>query len=344
MTTADQSLHVDRLEARLSRCSTMEALAMAVFRAVQVDVPFAFGCLATTDPLTGVITWAYKSHPLPIGDEEFTATEYGEADINQFSEIAAREVPVGILSEDTGGQPERCRRFRGYMAPRFGFSDELRMVFRARGLLWGALALYRGEGEAAFSGPDISRLMAVHDVITDAIRRTLFSSEPGGADLAPEPAVVIIDSNGQPREMTRTAHDRIADLGGWDNGSLPAGLLAVAASARATAGVASSRTRLGSGQWLTLRGAVLGGASDGPSVVVTIDLARPAELTGLTLIGRGLTAREQDIATLVVQGASTRAIATALHLSPHTVQDHLKSIFSKLGINSRRELIAQLHG
>ncbi len=65
-------------------------------------------------------------------------------------------------------------------------------------------------------------------------------------------------------------------------------------------------------------------------------------MSRLTLAARGLTAREQDVANLVLQGASTRAIAAALYLSPHTVQDHLKGIFSKLGVNSRRDMIAQL--
>ena len=43
-----------------------------------------------------------------------------------------------------------------------------------------------------------------------------------------------------------------------------------------------------------------------------------------------------------MQGLSTRHMAHALALSPHTVQDHLKSIFAKTGVRSRSELVSQI--
>jgi DNA-binding CsgD family transcriptional regulator len=57
-----------------------------------------------------------------------------------------------------------------------------------------------------------------------------------------------------------------------------------------------------------------------------------------------LTKREKEVVSLLVSGASTRAIAEATKLTVATVHTYLKRIYSKLGVHSRVELVARMVG
>ena len=67
------------------------------------------------------------------------------------------------------------------------------------------------------------------------------------------------------------------------------------------------------------------------TIAVIIEEAAPAEVAPLIMTAYGLTAREQTITALVCQGLPTRQIASQLHLTTDTVQDHLKSVFDRTG-------------
>ncbi|HSS80404.1 MAG TPA: AAA family ATPase [Gaiellaceae bacterium] len=58
--------------------------------------------------------------------------------------------------------------------------------------------------------------------------------------------------------------------------------------------------------------------------------------------GGELTARERQVAELVAEGLSNRAVAERLFLSTNTIETHLRHIFQKLGVQSRTELVRRL--
>jgi len=332
-----------RLRDATETSGDLPSLASAVYAAVAAEIPFAFACFASCDPATGLPTWSSKTRPLGCGDEEFVAAEFGGPDINTLAEIARRDPPAGALWLDTGGRLDTCRRYREFLRPRFGFTDELRVIFRSRAASWGALAIYRDGEDSPFTAAETSELGAVSELLACAVQRRLFSVTPAsGSAPAAGPAVLIIDAADQVTHLSPAARAAVDELGGWEHGSLPTSLLAVAAVARAGTASSESRARGRSGGWLSLRAALLDGPPGRADVVVSVEPTPRGDLSRLALAARGLTAREEDVAVLVLQGASTRSIAAALYLSPHTVQDHLKAIFAKLGVSSRREMIAQL--
>ncbi len=55
-----------------------------------------------------------------------------------------------------------------------------------------------------------------------------------------------------------------------------------------------------------------------------------------------ITPRERTVLTQALEGLSAKHIARRLDLSPHTVNDHFKAIYRKIGVTSREELIAHL--
>ena len=73
-----------------------------------------------------------------------------------------------------------------------------------------------------------------------------------------------------------------------------------------------------------------------------LEPAEPSHLSSLILDAHGLTPSQAGVVALVLRGYSTQQIVNELGISAHTVQEHLKHVFDKLGIRSRRELAATL--
>ncbi len=88
-------------------------------------------------------------------------------------------------------------------------------------------------------------------------------------------------------------------------------------------------------------GTRLSGEESGRTAVI-IHPAAPQDVAPVIALSYGLTGRECQVAMQCIQGHATREIAQALAMSPHTVQDHLKSIFDKTGVRSRGELVGQI--
>jgi two-component system response regulator DesR len=52
-----------------------------------------------------------------------------------------------------------------------------------------------------------------------------------------------------------------------------------------------------------------------------------------------LSPREREVLDLIATGSTNREIASALHLSPHTIKEHTSSLYRKLGVRNRAEAV-----
>lgn len=303
-------------------------------------VPVDGWCGLTLDPATLIKTGGVHESGLP--DELFPRLldiEYGERDVNLFADLARQPSPVAVLHEATEGRPESSPRFRDVMAPS-GYGQELRLVLRERGRVWGAFTLLRRGSARPFSRPERRVLAELSSPLAEALRRVVVRG--GGHRAGPgdpgavESGLVLLDRGHRVSAITRDAR-RL--LGEPDTDRLPVPVHAVAARARRSAGTVRARTFSPGGGWVTMSGARLDGSAQ---VAVSVETTRPEHLTALMLDAYGLSAREQEVTRLVLAGSSTSEIASTLFLSPYTVQDHVRAVFRKTGVRSRRALAGAL--
>ncbi|WP_194396084.1 helix-turn-helix transcriptional regulator [Microbacterium atlanticum] len=322
--------------------------------ALEAVVPFVAACVSTLDPATTMVSSARKMGELDGCNEQDVAwsqIEYGSDDPTSISELVKTGRLVVGLHDATRGVLDRSVRMSDLLVPHFGFHDEARVVFVDRTGAWGHISLFRGDDDAAFAEDELEFLAAVAPAFTRGIRTGLLAQlTRSAAPTQTGPAVIVVDAHDRIVQSTPAALAHLARMSAAPGMGDPlTSVQALVSGARRLARgeverMPRIRARTGDGVWLVLHAAPLGGAGDrAGDVVVTIEEARPQEVIDLVAAAFELTTREREVVAVVLRGADTREIAAELHLSPYTVQDHLKSIFEKAGVASRRELVARVY-
>lgn len=315
-------------------------------------VPYAAMCVSLHDPATSMITATFKFGDLAMTDthdQHWCDVEYSGIDDTSFRDLVRRGRAAVGMHVETDGDVARSVRMREFMSHHFGFIDELRAIAAVDGQQWGAFAMMRID-PTPFD-PDEVEFMASMSRTLGAGLRTGILARCATAAMPNQsigPAVIIIRADDTIGQMNEVAEHWLEELALCDNSGGPVHTLAaLVAGARRYARAESaelprSRIRLPSGTWLVLDCSPLSGTDSAGNVVITIEQARPPEIVPLVVAAFELTRRERQVTQLVLQGTTSKEIAATLHISVHTVQDHLKSIFEKADVRSRRELISRV--
>ena len=302
--------------------------------------------------------------------DAFWHHEFHVADTAQFVDLARSAMPAASLNLSLDGDLVRSARYRELLRPQ-GYEDELRAALRTGDSTWGLVGLMREKGRESFEEDDVALLSKASSIIATALRRHI-CAQSAWAVAARAPGLLVFDQrnrvlsvNDDALQWLRQLVDRESDEPALP-GIAPAQevdallatrelertispLWALLARARAVAdGVDSRAARLRlrdqRGRWLVLHASALTSQekSSPDSVAVVIEPATSSEIAPIIIEAYSLTPRERDVVAALARGDTTSEIAARLFLSPHTVRDHIKTVFEKVGVSSRAELVARL--
>lgn len=304
---------------------------------------------ATVDPTTLLFTSASSDEPLVEAASLFVDNEFGRDDVNKFASLASAADPVSSLDVATRGDRADSARFREVMAP-LGLGDELRVALISRGQCWGVLCLHRSAAAAGFDDDEIALMRRIAPLLGDGIRRGLAVAAVTREDLVPPDGagVIVLDHDLSVVSINTPAERWLDDIAGeWPRHfDVPVPIIAAAARVIAPGldgPVQSAEARVPSkrGGWISVQASHLRGRGR-EQVVVLLQPATPQEVSSMMLAAHGLTPAQQRVAALVLQGRSTAEIVATLQISSHTLQEHLRAVFDRFGVGSRRELVAAL--
>ncbi|MFI6703528.1 LuxR C-terminal-related transcriptional regulator [Streptomyces sp. NPDC050509] len=302
-------------------------------------------CWHGTDPASGLVT-SVLTDDLRLEDfRQAMELEIWTNDVTQFTDIRRSGHRADTLSRATNGRPGLSRRFREQIAPA-GFGDELRVLFDTAGGYWGCAAFMRAPDRGAYRPGQLALAERAARILGSALRRSQLPL--ADVPIAPQPpAVLLLGADHRVTHIDEQAERLLCEFADDADGvfAVPTAFVMAAEAARGAKAAGRVppplRVRTGSGAWFVLNTSILGGLDD-PSVAVVITAASAADVMPVVFATYGLTAREREVALKVLRGHDTREIARALCMTTLTVQDHLKSVFAKAGVHSRREFVAHL--
>lgn len=317
-----------------------------------MHVDFSFHVWLLLDPETEVGTAPLATIPGPLMSElpAVIHARYATS-LNRWDTMSSS---VESLDRITNGHREESPFHRELLGP-CGVGDVASVCFRDPYGCWGFLELWRSADDTRFSDGELAALTDDVDSITRALRccqaRSFDEPSPPGGPIGP--AVMFLTRDLRVIGQTPGTDEflRVLLPTEADRRPVPAGAYNVAAALVAAEEghflrPPRARVRLAPGTWLTFAASrvVAEHPRDDHDIAVTITTSSPDERRRLFVRAHGLSSRETEVVDRLVDGADTRAIAEAMFVSEHTVQDHLKSIFDKTGARNRRTLLARVNG
>ncbi|WHM40305.1 LuxR family transcriptional regulator [Streptomyces sp. BPTC-684] len=328
------------LSAEAADAVTVPDLGRALSDELGRIVPHDGYMLAGLDPLNRASCLFTEEHDYSeAAARRMALDDAAGAERHPFERLVAGPAKVGVVR---AGYRHRVR-LHNVSVPE-GFGSEMRIGLTHARVAWGGLILVRERGSRPFSAAEAAHAQTLAEPLAAALKRFVASAPLRPSRYSLSPGVAVVGADDKVASATPSAHEWMRLLApaatSVDERDLTATVWNIAHLARRAGGHALSRVPTRDG-WIALHGQLLEGPEAG-AVAVTIQPAPGRLLLPAVSVWYGITTRERTVMQEVLQGLPTKHIARRLDLSPHTVNDHLKAIYRKTGVNSREELLTGL--
>ena len=342
---------INRCRERLQALAAADLDAEEARRAAIAELRRAIGferwCWPLTDPDTGLATGGIGEFDFAPSLPRLVALEE-HGDVTSKPQLIAGARASVALSAATRGDLARSRRWRECLHP-YGIGDEVMTVCRDGYGCWGSVELMRDSDDRPFRDDEVRLLDSLAPTLATLVRRSVargWRAHPAASGVR-QPGTLLLDGTLSAAGWTAPVHDWFVELGAAADRLPPAvyeiGARVLTPPEQAHGLPPRVRVRTMSGHWFVIEGARLENG-DAPPVVITIRAAAADEIFDVLCKAHALTRRERQLLGLVRAGLKTERLGRVLGISPYTVQDHLKAVFAKTGLHSRRELMSHLAG
>jgi DNA-binding CsgD family transcriptional regulator len=314
-------------------------------------VPFDAYAFSTCDPDTGLMAHTIAEGIPAALAKAYVEWLYPEECARLSMDLPRRGATVFSMSEHSR---EAEAEFGAA-----GMRIQLHASLAANGRLWGSWCLLRSSGSVGVTERDRRFLERVTPHVTRGLQSAALVDRGLAAAAAPAdrrateatPGILVLDAGYRPVVRTPLATvwlEDLADVGLRMPHGLPLSVFGLVVRLRTTrVGVAPEEARLrvrgASGRWYVMRASLAEPDATGEcAAVVVVRPALPREVATILTRLYDLSDREREVIAAIARGDSTKAIAAALGVSPHTVAEHVERACRKIGVRGRKALVAKL--
>ncbi|MCM2674478.1 helix-turn-helix transcriptional regulator [Alkalicoccobacillus plakortidis] len=312
-------------------------------QALKKQISFDASCITTVDPSTLLSTGSLTDTVIETIHDALLKNEYLTNDLNSHQQLA-ESTRSKAVSLQHSQKPNASIRLHTILIPA-GFGDELRVALISKSTCWGFISLFRKLSSPYFTKEELkllSRLASFFAEDLQSKQAQLVKTKDNDFT----PGLLILNKDLQLIYSTGEGEKWLALMREWEGLSesqLPRSFqtLSIQLQKENTDHATLITSNLFGGI-MQVRAEQLHHLKQDNTIAFHIEKASIENNQFYIQSHYQLSNRELDVILCIKKGLSTKLIADNLFISTYTVQDHLKSIFHKVDVHSRNELLSKI--